>query len=81
MNEKRICIYIYYFIRISRLKSAKFKNVTNKPKRFQKKEILKKQTNKQTTILTPAPGVLVKGPCHENIAVLYLCLFFSFDLF
>ena len=76
MNKKKNT-FIYYFIRISRLKSAKVKNITNKPKA----EILKKtnkQTNKQTNILTP--GVLVKGPCHENIAVLYY-VFFSFDLF
>ena len=51
------------------LKSSKFKNITNKPKA----EILKKKKT-QTNILTP--GVLVKGPCYENIAVLYLCLFF-----
>ena len=43
MNEKRICIYIYYFIRISRLKSAKFKIITNKPKA----EVFEK-TNKET---------------------------------
>lgn len=40
------------------LKSAKFKNITNKPK----VEILKKKT--QTNILTP--GVLVKGPCSRK---------------
>ena len=55
MNKKKN-MYIYYFIRISRLKSAKFKNITNKPGSWNKPkaEILKnKQTNKHFDSRSP----------------------------
>ena len=54
------------------LKSAKFKNITNKPKA----EILKKKKHKQTNILTP--GVLVKGPCsRKHFCAVPMCFFLS----